>query len=195
MKRAITLVALAGASLALSGCMGTGYGVGLGYSSGYGGGYYPSGYGYGAYPYDGWYDGYYGPIYDGYWGNDGYFYYRSSRDQRDYRRGDNHHFRRQHEGRERGYHEMRGTLRYDRDARMPSFPDRTRSRDDRTQYRQDLGDRNQYRQDRSNREHYRNDRSTREQYRRDSNGRARDGDRHDNRRDPDRNNRRHRDRD
>jgi hypothetical protein len=42
--------------------------------------------------YDGYYDGYYGPIYDGYWGDDGVFFYRSSREG-GYRRGDVTHFR------------------------------------------------------------------------------------------------------
>jgi hypothetical protein len=47
-----------------------------------------------SYPYNGWYDGYYGPIYDGYWGRDGFFYYRSAPDARAFRRGDRNHFRR-----------------------------------------------------------------------------------------------------
>lgn len=108
-------------------------GFGLGYGSG---GYYPASYGYGAYPYDGWYDGYYGSIYDGYWGNDGFFYYRLNRGDRDYHRGDAPHFRRQHEGQADGYREMRGTLHYRQGATMPNFPsagdrggDRDKSRD------------------------------------------------------------------
>jgi hypothetical protein len=28
--------------------------------------------------YDGWYDGHYGPVHDGYWGDDRFFYYRAS---------------------------------------------------------------------------------------------------------------------
>ena len=39
----------------------------------YGGGYYSNAPYAGGWAYDGWYDGYYGPIYDGYWGNDGNF--------------------------------------------------------------------------------------------------------------------------
>jgi hypothetical protein len=129
MKRPIILLAACTAGLALSGCADTGYGFGMGYGSG---GYSPSGYGYGAYPYDGWYDGYYGSIYDGYWGNDGYFYYRSNRRDRDYRRGDAQHFRRDHQGQGNGrdWREMRGTLHYDRGAQMPNFPrDQNRGRD------------------------------------------------------------------
>ena len=123
MKARLTLLAASLASLPLAGCMDSGYGVGLGV--GYGsGGYYPADYGYGAYPYNGWYDGYYGPIYDGYWGNDGYFYYRSNDRDRDYRRGDRDHFRRDHDGSGQGWHEMRGTLRYDRGTQMPNFPHR-----------------------------------------------------------------------
>lgn len=43
--------------------------------------------------YDGYYDGYYGPYSNGYWGGDGFFYYQSS--DRQYRRDDARHFRRQ----------------------------------------------------------------------------------------------------
>ena len=45
------------------------------------------------YAYEGYYDGYYGPIQDGYWGDDGVFWYRSSDHDRHYRRGDVQHFR------------------------------------------------------------------------------------------------------
>jgi hypothetical protein len=38
---------------------------------------YDGPYGPGPVAYDGYYDDYYGPIYDGYWGNGGVFYYRS----------------------------------------------------------------------------------------------------------------------
>lgn len=41
--------------------------------------------------FDGWYDGFYGPIYDGYWDND-IFYYRTA-DTGRYQRGDVAHFR------------------------------------------------------------------------------------------------------
>ncbi|MGZ3297499.1 MAG: hypothetical protein ACXU8U_06700 [Asticcacaulis sp.] len=53
--------------------------------------------------YDIWYDNYYGGIYDGYWGDDGAYYYRPSRD-RSYVRDDARHFRRD---RGDGYHQMR----------------------------------------------------------------------------------------
>ena len=44
--------------------------------------------------YDGYYDGYYGPFDDGYWGNDGFFWYRGG--DRGWHRDDAHHFR--HDG-------------------------------------------------------------------------------------------------
>ena len=40
------------------------------------GDYYGGPYGSGPIAYDGYYDDYYGPIYDGYWGDGGVFYYR-----------------------------------------------------------------------------------------------------------------------
>jgi hypothetical protein len=48
----------------------------------------------GAQGYTGYYDGYYGPIHDGYWGSDGYFYFRGFEHDRHFRRGDPAHFRR-----------------------------------------------------------------------------------------------------
>jgi hypothetical protein len=55
--------------------------------------YYGPGYGYGpVVEYDGYYDGYYGPVYDGYW-RGGYFWYRSGEGGR-WQRGDSAHFRR-----------------------------------------------------------------------------------------------------
>jgi len=50
--------------------------------------------------YDIYYDDYYGPVYDGYWGGDGWFYYRSGRD-RPFVRDEQRHFRRDHAD---GYH-------------------------------------------------------------------------------------------
>jgi hypothetical protein len=41
---------------------------------------------------DGYYDDFYGPFYDGYWGDGGYFYYRTGPDA-DWRRDDARHFR------------------------------------------------------------------------------------------------------
>jgi len=56
--------------------------------------YYDDGYGYaGNNSYDVWYDNYYGQVRDGYWSDDGWYYYRDSR-SRDYRRDDGRHFRR-----------------------------------------------------------------------------------------------------
>jgi hypothetical protein len=46
------------------------------------------------YAYEGYYDGHYGAIYDGYWGRDGGFYYRNADRERSYRRGDGAHFNR-----------------------------------------------------------------------------------------------------
>ena len=43
--------------------------------------------------YDGYYDGYYGSFIDGYWGNDGFFWYYSGRD-RVWHRDEGRHFRR-----------------------------------------------------------------------------------------------------
>jgi len=47
----------------------------------------------GAADYDLFYDDYYGPVVDGYWGDDGFFYYRDRLDH-PYRRDDGHHMRR-----------------------------------------------------------------------------------------------------
>lgn len=49
----------------------------------------------GGWAYDGYYDNYYGPIYDGYWGDDGYFWYRNSEGGH-FHRGDRDHFRHDH---------------------------------------------------------------------------------------------------
>jgi hypothetical protein len=53
--------------------------------------------------YDGYYDDYYGPIYDGYWGNDG-FYYRSHAGEA-FHRDDAQHFRRESST---GFHHVNG---------------------------------------------------------------------------------------
>jgi len=50
------------------------------------------GFAYGGY-YDGYYDNYYGPYIDGYWANDGFFWYRGP--DHIYHRDDGSHFRRQ----------------------------------------------------------------------------------------------------
>ena len=79
MKRPLILACLAASTLSLTACH-DGYGsrVAVGWSS---------------YPYYGWYDGFYGPIYDGYW-VDSIFYFRRSPQDRAFRRGDPLHFRR-----------------------------------------------------------------------------------------------------
>jgi len=45
-----------------------------------------------AYYYDGYYDGFYGPFDDGYWGTDGFFWFRGS--DRTFHRDEGHHFQR-----------------------------------------------------------------------------------------------------
>ncbi|GAA0337232.1 hypothetical protein GCM10009087_54560 [Sphingomonas oligophenolica] len=84
------------------------------------------GYGYGGvsagipYAYNGYYDDFYGPVYDGYWGDDGGFYYRSTAHDRRYRRGDSAHF--SHGARPDGhFHEMRGSMTPERGMRTPHF--------------------------------------------------------------------------
>ncbi|ESQ86072.1 hypothetical protein AEAC466_02470 [Asticcacaulis sp. AC466] len=101
MKRIIIAATLA-ASIGLSGC--------AGYYGGYDRGYYTDGY-------DVYYDNYYGDVRDGYWNNDGWYYYRDARSH-DYRRDDGRHFRRDayngyrqwkmYDRRDRGHERERG---------------------------------------------------------------------------------------
>ena len=79
MKRSLILLSLALAPLSLTACAEDGD-----YQGGYAGG---------GLAYDGYYDGFYGPVYDGYWGGDGYFYYRHGEGENRYVRGDRDHFR------------------------------------------------------------------------------------------------------
>jgi hypothetical protein len=95
------------ATLSLSACAG-GYGLG---GNGYAGG---------SYAYDGFYDDSYGPIYDGYWGNDGGFYYRSGEHDRRFRRGDPSHFSRSGAPGSK-FHAMQGSMTPGRGMRMPHF--------------------------------------------------------------------------
>ena len=94
------------------------------YDNGYGYGYGSSSYGYGPYGYayvDGYYDNFYGPFYEGYWGPDAYFYYRTAPSS-GFIRDDEHHFRRDSVS---GYHPFHARAahatpqaaprRYDRD--------------------------------------------------------------------------------
>jgi hypothetical protein len=86
------------------------------------GGYYGGGVAYGGgYPYDGYYDGYYGPIDTGYWGNDGYFYYRSHPNEQHFHRGDHEHFSRQ-AGNGGNWQQMHGSFQPSHGAHMPNFP-------------------------------------------------------------------------
>ena len=89
MKMRLALAAVPVALLSLSACSSMydyGYG-GYGYNDyGYDGYGYDGGYGYNDYRpgvnvglvyHDAWYDNFYGPIYGGYWGSDGYFWYQN----------------------------------------------------------------------------------------------------------------------
>lgn len=97
MKRALLAACL---GLAASACA-EGY-YGPGDYNGYGryGGY--SGYGVGGLAY---YDDFYGPYYDGYWGRDGFYYYSLGRD-RPFVRDERHHFR--HDNAGGGFHGVQG---------------------------------------------------------------------------------------
>ena len=76
----------------------------------------------GAYAYDGYYDNHYGSFYDGYWGDDGGFWYRSTDRDTRYRRGDATHFRRD-AGTGAGYQHFQGNITAPpARARMPHFP-------------------------------------------------------------------------
>lgn len=111
MKRSITLLALP-LALGLSACASDGYYGEYGTSVGWGS----------PYAYNGWYDGYYGPIYDGYWGRDGFFYYRSAPGARAFVRGDRNHFRRDAPPPGGRYQEFRGNFQPRRDYHMPNYP-------------------------------------------------------------------------
>ncbi len=56
--------------------------------------------------YNGYYDDFYGPYYDGYWATDGFFYFTDGAGH-PYRRDDYHHFRRDMAP---GYHGVRGSV-------------------------------------------------------------------------------------
>lgn len=89
MKRVLILSLALGAMISLGGCTGYYGGAGVGY-------------GYNSYD-DLYYDNYYGPVRDGYWSQDGWYYYRD-RTTRQYRRDDGRHFRRDAAD---GYHSAR----------------------------------------------------------------------------------------
>ena len=69
--------------------------------------------------YDGYYDGFYGPIYDGYWGGDGFFYYRHGAGERRFVRSDPTHFRRDSAG--GNFQQMHGNFTPQAGMRMPHF--------------------------------------------------------------------------
>jgi hypothetical protein len=105
MNRLIVAAAAALVSLPLAGCA-------TGYGDVYAGG---------PYGYDGFYDDYYGPIYDGYWGSDGFFYYRGGAHEQRFRRGDSSHFVRGGPPSGGHFHDMHGTFTPDRGMHMPHF--------------------------------------------------------------------------
>ncbi|MDE1917302.1 MAG: hypothetical protein KGJ57_14660 [Sphingomonadales bacterium] len=110
MKKTIALVLLTLATVPLAACEEDGYG-----------GVYS--YGPGPYAYDGYYDGYYGPIYDGYWGSDNYFYYRHGAGDRAYIRGGRDHFSRSIPDRGgHNYQPLHGTMNPGQGMHMPHFP-------------------------------------------------------------------------
>jgi hypothetical protein len=107
MKRTLTIALLALSSVPLSACAG-GYGMQVGYAE--------------PYAYDGWYDGSYGPIYDGYWGNDGYFYYRHAEGEGAYVRGDRNHFAHQAPQGPHNYQPIHGTTTPRQGVTAPHYP-------------------------------------------------------------------------
>jgi hypothetical protein len=107
MKRGLTVALLALASVPLAACAG---GVGVEMDA-------P-----GPYAYDGWYDGYYGPIYDGYWGDDGYFYYRHHEGEGAFVRGDRNHFAHEAPQGPHNFQPMHGMTMPHQGVRAPHFP-------------------------------------------------------------------------
>jgi len=82
-----------------------------------------------SHPYYGWYDNYYGPFYDGYWGTDGYFWFRLHEGEGRFRRDESRHFRRENSSGSDRFHRFEGTMQPPRDgARMPRFPQQSRRR-------------------------------------------------------------------
>lgn len=112
-RRFLLFAAVSGAAAGLSACADYYGGAGVGY-------------GYNDYD-DLYYDNYYGPVSEGYWDSDGWYYYRD-RTTRRYRRDDGRHFRRdaangyQSSRMRRGRDSNRGSRRNDR-------PDRDWGRD------------------------------------------------------------------
>lgn len=96
MKNFMALAGVAAAALSLGGCADEIYAGGGNWN--------------GPVAYDGWYDGYYGDVYDGYWGSDGYFYYRHGGSDRRYYRGDRHHFAHGDTAPGGNYHHFQGSI-------------------------------------------------------------------------------------
>jgi len=109
MKRAISIALLAMAAAPLAACVD---GVGLEVGS-------P-----GPYAYDGYYDGYYGQVYDGYWGDDDYFYYRRNEGEGGYMRGDREHFARRSPDGPRNYQHIQGNTTWRQGMNAPHYPGR-----------------------------------------------------------------------
>lgn len=107
MKRAITIALLAISAAPLAACVD---GMGVEMSA-------P-----GPYAYDGWYDGYYGQVYDGYWGSDGYFYYRHNEGEGAFVRGDRQHFARQAPQGPHNYQHIQGNTMPRQGVRAPHYP-------------------------------------------------------------------------
>jgi hypothetical protein len=108
MKHVLTVALLALGSVPLAACAGSGVGVEMD--------------GPGPYAYDGWYDGYYGPIYDGYWGDDGYFYYRHHEGEGAFVRGDRAHFAHEAPQGAHNFQPMHGMTTPHQGVRAPHFP-------------------------------------------------------------------------
>ena len=108
--RVLGAVALAEVGLGLSGCVDDGYGGVDGY------------YAAGPWSYDGWYDGFYGPIYDGYWGSDGAFYYRGSEGDHAFHRGGGAHFRHDSPGGSNHFQRFQGQGQPMPGMHAPHFP-------------------------------------------------------------------------
>lgn len=133
MKRSLALISLTLATVPLGACVNDGYSYGVGTS-------------WQSSPYDVWYDGYYGSLYDGYWGTDGSFYYRLNERDRNYRRGEASHFRRDgnHYYRDRPnepdprFRRYGGNTRQPSEGtRMPNYPSRDRGGDGWRNHRDD----------------------------------------------------------
>lgn len=108
MKRFLELAGIAAAILSVSACADGIYSGGGDWG--------------GPVAYDGWYDGYYGDVYDGYWGSDGAFYYRHGDNDRRYYRGNHNHFARGESTPGGNYHHLQGAIQQQpRGVRMPHF--------------------------------------------------------------------------